>query len=428
MLKPIRHYSIPHLVHIETTYLCNSRCIFCYNPSKISSIDYDKLDKIVEKVSQAKAPHVYLIGGEPSLLKIEKLNEYIEKLSENSSVTIVTNGKIYLKNLSKKLACIGVPIHGNEKTHEYLTNSPGSYNTIIGNIKKYIEEGFDVRCIPVLMSVNYDQMYEVIKLASELGMESVFVDRFESGGIGSKLTKKLSPSIKQFKDSLTQIIQAKKDFGIPVGFGTAIPFCIDPRLLKENIQADCGVGTSFVAIDPLGNVRLCNQSQKIYGNVLEESLSKIWNKKKLNEFRCLRWVTEPCNKCPLLYECACGCKVDTNCSGEFCVDYAVRGFKKPLNKICNSQKEPNFTYPKEYRRFKKNSYLKINDFHKENYIVTRYQTVEIDSLSKEIIKYIISKNFLLEKELIDKFRKKIPSKDLRLFLSKLVLIGAIDPV
>ena len=207
MVKSIHLYSIPHLVHIETTYLCNAKCIFCYNPSRISNIDYEKLDKIVKSIHNSKIPHVYLIGGEPSLVDINKLNEYIDLLSQNSSVTIVTNGIKYLEGLSKNLACIGIPIHGDEKTHEYLNNVKGSYEKIISNLKKYIGDGFDVRCIPVLMSVNYNQMYSIIEKVSKLGVESVFVDRFESGGLGSKLTQELSPSWNQFKIALRQMVQ-----------------------------------------------------------------------------------------------------------------------------------------------------------------------------------------------------------------------------
>lgn len=428
-MGPVKYYSVPHLVHIETTYLCNSRCIFCYNPSKISKINYPKLDKIVRAVRKAKIPHVYLIGGEPSLLKIKKLNEYIDLLSETSSVTIVTNGKIYLKGLSKNLACIGIPIHGNKKIHEYLTNSPNSYNTIISNAKKYVEEGFDVRCIPVLMSINYNQMYDIIKLAAKIGMESIFVDRFESGGLGSKLMKKLSPSISQFKIALGQMIKAKKDFNMPIGFGTAIPFCLDTRLLKENMSADCGVGTTFAAIDPNGNLRLCNQSQKIYGNVLREPLEKIWNKNKINEFRDLKWVTEPCKYCPLLRECVCGCKVDSNCKGEYCVDYAVRDLKKPLNPLKIKSAKLKIEIPKNYRRFIKNKYLKINDTHKEIYIITQYQTVEIDDSIKKIVKFILSsKGVVLEKEILEYFKKEFGNNTLRKVISKLEAVGAINQI
>ncbi len=135
MKKKLKHYSIPHLIHIEMSYACNSKCIFCYNPYRKSPINYSKIDRIVESVYRSHIPHVYLIGGEPSILKTEKLNQYINLLSKRSSVTIVTNGLIYKKGLSNKLACIGVPIHGNKKTHEMLTNNKGGYNKTIKTIK-----------------------------------------------------------------------------------------------------------------------------------------------------------------------------------------------------------------------------------------------------------------------------------------------------
>jgi len=427
MVEKLHHYSVPHLIHIETTYGCNQRCIFCYNPNRNCYIDYDKLDNIVDSVCKSKIPHVYLIGGEPSILKVEKLNEYIDKLSKYSSVTIVTNGFKYMEGLSKNLACLGIPIHGDKKTHEYLTNNSGSYDKIIENIKKYVEEGFDVRIIPVLMSINHNQMYDIIKLSVKLGAESIFVDRFEPGGIGSKLTKELLPSNEQFNIALDQMIKAKKHFGIPLGFGTAIPYCLDKRLIDENIYANCGVGVTFGAINPEGDFRICNQSLKIYGNVLKEPLEKIWNKKELDEFRDLSWVDEPCKSCDLLHECVGGCKVDSNCPGEFCIDCAIRGCKKPINKVKIKIEEPKFEIPKNMRRFKKNKYLRLNDFHKEIYIITRYQTVEIDESTKDVIEFILkNKGYILEKEILDNFSRDFEKKDLRELLSKLVYIGAVD--
>lgn len=426
-LEKIPYYSVPHLIHIETTYACNSRCMFCYNPSRNDTIDYKKIDKIVNSVKKSQIPHVYLIGGEPSLLKVKKLNQYIDILAEVSSVTIVTNGLRYLEDLSGKLACIGIPLHGNEKTHESLTMVKTGYKKVIENIKKYVKSGFDVRCIPVLMSVNHDQMYQVISLAKKLGMESVFVDRFESGGLGTQ-AQKLKPSLKQFKKALTQMIAARNKFNMLVGFGTAIPFCLDKRLLSENMWADCGVGVTFGAIAPNGNFRICNQSNRIYGNVLEKPVEKIWRKKTIDEFRNLNWVTEPCSSCPLLYHCVCGCKVDQSYSQTYCPDYAIRGRKEPPVKIdFNRFKEKKLkaSYPKKYRQFKPNKYTRLNTAHKENYLITRYQTIELDNNGALMLKAIFG-GIDEEKKLINKFKNKISPKEIRLFLSKLIEVNALD--
>ena len=32
--KYVEHDTIPHLCHIEMTYACNEKCIFCYNPER----------------------------------------------------------------------------------------------------------------------------------------------------------------------------------------------------------------------------------------------------------------------------------------------------------------------------------------------------------------------------------------------------------
>ena len=435
--EKLQHYSIPHLVHIEMSYACNSRCIFCYNPSRRSSIDYSKIDKIVKAVSKSHIPHVYLIGGEPSLLKTEKLNEYINLLAENSSVTIVTNGLIYKKGLSKKLACIGIPIHGDRKTHETLTGIKGGYKKVIKTIENYVKDGFDVRCIPVLMSTNYNQMYEIIKLAHELGMESVFVDRFESGGIGSKVASKLKPTLSQFKEALTQMIAARDEFKIPVGFGTAIPFCLDERLIIENMWADCGAGVTFGAINPNGDFRICNQSNIVYGNVLKEPIDRIWNKKEIDEFRDLRWVDKPCKNCPFLHICTCGCKVDLTHCKKYSIDYAVRENKKdliPIKKLRklkrifekNEREKLAVEFPEDYRIFNPSPYTKLNLRYKEKYLVTRYQTITLDKFAVKLMKKILEEGVFSEKELIDEFKGIIEPKEIRKFITILVKVEAIE--
>ncbi len=419
--------SVPHLVHIETTYACNQQCKFCYNPNRNSRIDPAIIDQIVARVHASKIPHVYLIGGEPSLLGTVKLNEYIELLSTQSSVTIVTNGQVYLDGLSTKLACIGVPLHGMENTHDYLTNKAGSFKQATSSIMKYVERGFDVRCIPVLTAQNFDQMYDLIRLAKEMGMESVFVDRYEDGGLGSQSSTQMKPSTEQFRIALGQMIQGRDDFNIPVGWGTAIPFCLDDRLIPEQMTADCGAGVTFAAVNPNGNVRTCNQSERVYGNILTEDFETIWSNPELSEFRDLGWIERPCVGCDVLTECLCGCKVDANSAQTYSVDYAVRG-NEALTITNNAELPTKTTSPdflSEMRSFRPNSYARINTAHKEAYLVTRYQTIEIDALCIHILKQILG-GITSEAELIELNAKRVETNEMRRLVSLLAQVGAID--
>lgn len=420
--------SVPHLVHIETTYGCNQCCRFCYNPCRDMKVDLVTVDQIVEAVYDSWIPHVYLIGGEPSLLGVATLNRFVEILSRRSSVTIVTNGQIYLDDLSDKLACIGVPVHGKESTHDFLANKAGSFRLAMKSITGYVGQGFDVRCIPVLTSYNHDQMYEVIRLAKDMGMESVFVDRFEDGGMGAKLSTELMPSVVQFRVALEQMIAAREDFKLPVGWGTAIPFCLDNRLLACNMMCNCGAGITFAAINPKGDVRICNQSERVYGNVLAEPLSAIWHKPELDEFRDLRWISPACRSCAALTYCTGGCKVDVNCSTAYCVDYAVRGQEKPLDTIeIALEKEPVVEVPSHMRQFRSNRYARLNTVHAEAYLVTRYQTVELDESGVQILTQILG-GVTREIDLIRRNEEQIESDEVRRFVSLLQLASAIDIV
>jgi radical SAM protein with 4Fe4S-binding SPASM domain len=398
--KYIEHDTVPHLCHIEVTYACNERCIFCYNPERAKLGDLSRIDEIVASVAESQIPHVYLIGGEPSLLPVSKLNEYIELLSDHSSVTIVTNGLRRLEGISSKLACFGVPLHGaNAETHEFLNQARGSFAKTLDNIRYYVDQGFDVRCIPVLTGYNYDQMYDIIGLASELGMESVYVDRYEDGGIGSTNSndRDLRPTAEQFHVSVGQIADAKRDFpsfGGRVGFGTAIPYCLDERMITAGITSNCGVGTYFCAVNPNGEFRMCNQSQLVFGKLPDDRIEDIWNRAHLDIFRDLSWVGEPCNSCELLLDCTGGCKVDTNCSNQFCVDYAVRGLSRPVSDLLSEVQHPTPSqqYPSEYRAFRKNRYMKLTVRYPEKFLVTRYQTVKLDEMALIMSKKIGQKN------------------------------------
>lgn len=428
------HDSVPHLCHIETTYACNARCLFCYNPQRERLGDLEPIGRIVERVADSQIPHVYLIGGEPSLLPEPVLNGYIDRLSPVSSVTIVTNGIKAMEGISDRLACIGVPLHGADAaTHEMLNQHPGSFDRTVRTIRKYVAEGHDVRCIPVLTGYNFHQIYQIASLAADLGMESVFVDRYEDGGIGAGISqdRAMKPTREQFRSAVGQMIRAKdeiKAFRGRVGFGTAVPYCADPRLLPEGLASSCGVGTWFCAINPSGDVRLCNQSPRVYGNVLDETLEEIWNKPALDEFRILEWVDEPCRSCTWLPDCAGGCKVDANCGRAYCIDYAVRGVADPWNgqPPAAAMRSPVVNKPEGLRTFRPNRFAKLNAKHTETFLVTRYQTVKIDPAGHRLAEAILRGSARTESAFIAQFSSEVEPSELRLFVSQLEAVGAID--
>src|SRR5947209_19923190 len=115
----LRSYSVPEFLQFETTYSCNSHCVFCYNPSREQSFDPALTFRIVERIGEAHVPLVQLTGGEVSILP--DLNLYIDHLHRTSRVSIVTNG-IRRRELTPNLSKIFLSLHGDRETHERTTN------------------------------------------------------------------------------------------------------------------------------------------------------------------------------------------------------------------------------------------------------------------------------------------------------------------
>lgn len=414
--------SIPELLQIELTYQCNLNCIFCYNPLRNKAFNIEKLNKIVDRVCEFKIPQVYLIGGEPSVLGVDILNKYIEKLSETSSVTIVTNGFIKLEGISNKLAVMAVSLHGYDaESHERFNGVKGSYDKAIESIKYYKSLDLNVRCVVVLNGYNYNIIGRILENCINAGVDEIFIDRYEDGGIGASNSNQytLKPTNEQFREALTQIIEVRNKEYIPkehFGFGTAIPFCIDKRMFEEHMLSTCGAGTQFCAVTPEGDLRICNQSNLVYGNILEKDIDEIWSDTNIGNFRNLEWVEEPCKSCRLMSVCQGGCRVDANCKKPFTIDYAMRDEKDPV--VEQNIKDINnqiLDFISDYELDKDSielnrdgvysidKFLRLNKYKNEFYIVTQFNGANIGENEAAILKYILEKGNFNIKELTSYF-------------------------
>lgn len=444
-IKPL--FRVPTLAHIEITYACMEDCIMCYNPTrtKVSQRDKDIVWDIVKSLSKSRVPHTYLIGGEPTYgYSKEELQDYVEYLSDNgSSVTIVTNGQIRLKGMTNRLACYGVSIHGADaESHDSITRHKGSWKRAIETAKSYVDEGHDVRIIPVIMGRNHDQMYRIAELAWEIGAESIYYDVYEPGGIGEANTKaqslKMELSYNELSTALGQVVQAHDDFPFrgSVGLGTALPYCFDERLVERGMLANCGVGSYFCAITNVGDFRICNQSKMRFGNVLDTPIEDIWMSQPIDKmFRNLEWLQEPCSSCPIVEECGGGCKVDEGCSsGEFCIDRNVRGLSEELKlKLLPSdvqRKQVRTNFPIEWRTFKPSRYLAVTDLYEtygDIFFKTRYQTIRIGKSEQALLESLLSVGGTInEEDFVRTYEHEIAPDELRGFISTLEQVEAIE--
>ena len=318
---------LPKFLQIELTYACNSACTFCYNPNHKRVMDKTTTMAIVREINKYRIKHVQLIGGE--VTTIPELCTYLDNLDQCGWKSIVTNGRIFVPELRGRVDEIYLSVHGEKGVHEKITNARGSFEIIEDSIRKYVDFGIQVHSDTVLTSANYQQIYTIGCRAHALGMSTLFVNIFQPAGIGANFADYLSPSIEQIRDAITQMIAVRSEFGLNVQFGTSTPFCLDERLIPEELAFTCGAGTWFASIDPDGNFRICNQSTRSYGNILEDPLNKIWHSHKIgSDYRFKHWIDKPCSDCVFRDDCLGGCRIDG--SGTPRIDPLMQGRTEPL--------------------------------------------------------------------------------------------------
>ncbi len=310
---------LPKFLQVELTYACNSRCAFCYNPTHEKQQDVNKINSILKELDSFSLRHIQLIGGEVTVLK--ELPDYLSNLKNTKWRSIVTNGRLFREDIKGLIDEVYISLHGDKPTHEEITGATDSFEHIVENIRRYVKWGVEVNSDTVLTKYNYGQVYEIAKKAYELGMKRLYLNIFQPEGIGSKRPD-FSPSIIQIRSAISQMIEARKAFGIEMYFGTSTPFCLDERLITDKLAFRCGAGEWFGSVNPNGDFRICNHSTKAYGNVLSTPLNTIWHSKTIDiSYRNANLQNDICDNCSFKSQCLGGCRIDE--SGKYRVDPIV---------------------------------------------------------------------------------------------------------
>ncbi len=345
--------SKPWKFFIEVSLSCNLRCITCgHNTSNFGGIMKDEIFEGIKPIlSSAKVIHE--VGyGEPLIDKnfLDKL-KYFKEL--NAFVDIYTNGMLLNKILSEQLVSMQLDQitfsidGGTKKTFESIRIG-ASYLKVLENIKELhqikIQNGRDkpfMRANYVGMARNIEELPLAIKTLAEIGIKEVILsDMFPTS---SELAQEC---LYYYKDVTSQSIQKSKETARQYRVNLISPSvynepkCHDnklsglivsdsqdengvfnfilnnndkpcPRRADEKNESEYTDLNNFPCFEPWqtlyitydGNVRPCCVIGESFGNLMNESIDKIWNSEKYQLLRksvnTQRPAFEACKHCLL---------------------------------------------------------------------------------------------------------------------------------
>lgn len=254
--KEISKTNVPISGAFEVTLKCNMKCTHCYIPKKNYSKDLTKEEiyKIIDQFTDQGCLWILVTGGEP-LLRKDFLEIYDYMKRKGLLITLFTNGTLITKKIADHLKkyppfSIEISIYGsNAKTHERITQIPGSFEKCMDGIKLLLERGLPLKLKTMGLKSNMFEIQEIKKLAKNLGVSFRFDPLINPSidGTHGPLKERLAPEevIRLEKEDDTRSSEWKKLCRKYYGYS------------KSDYVYTCGAGRNYFHIDPFGKLNMC---------------------------------------------------------------------------------------------------------------------------------------------------------------------------
>jgi len=316
----------------EVTQRCNHDCPHCYNAWK-NPVDYpagelptgQMLAMAGKLLDETEASLVTLTGGEPMLRT--DIHEIIDFLVERRvTVNLITNGSLLdeatITHLGPdKISIFELPLLSAERDiHDRMSGRSGAFDDVTlatANLKAASQR---VVCVFVATKLNLPTWRETAEMAIALGADGIMFNRFNPGGAGGRNVELLQASPAELADALAVANEIADQYDYPISCSIAMPPCLfDVESYPKLTFGFCAAGTerAYYTLDPLGNIRPCNHSTTILGNIRETSFTEMADSPAMRAFMAAR--PSFCDDCRLASECLGGCKAAAEaCCGDVC--------------------------------------------------------------------------------------------------------------
>lgn len=314
----------------EVTFKCNHNCLYCYNVWKSPKVRYPTSDElsteqikslVLKLKKQTKIKYLAISGGEPLLR--EDIAEIIKFCSDNRIETnLLTNGSLLSeqnceKCLQANTSIFEVPLLTTNKQIHYELTGQDNLKDIIQGIKNLKQHNCKLVIAFVATKLNIGHIKQTIETAIALGADGIMLNRFNAGGTGIRHFEKLRPPLDEIKEAFKILDKLAGYYGVGASAAVPIPKClIDGKDFKNISFGYCPSGSkkSYFTIDPLGNVRVCNHSPTILGNLLEDDFNTITANKFVKDFQ--QALPAYCTNCKDAKSCWGGCKAAAQVYGD----------------------------------------------------------------------------------------------------------------
>ena len=319
-MKMLNKIKLPGVIY-EMTTLCNLKCKYCYNYWKKQEDNIPEIEKINPKrtlkqfMKSVKCNEFTFSGGEPTINFEELLDCIMYVKARNKKVTIITNATLLdeqkiklLSNLKIDLFEITVNSYDRE-IHEKINGIKGSFDKTVENIKRIQNRGIEVVVPIVITKYNTKDINKTLDFIHNLGIKRIMVNRYNIGGNGCNDINSILPDIKNLRMAYARCQEFAMKYNLTLYSLVCSPHCVlNPDDYPNIYFSNCGCGElkRRYTLSRDGNIRYCNHSPEIIGNIYQNTMKEIIQSDKLKKWN----EIEPnfCQKCSQKEICQYGCR------------------------------------------------------------------------------------------------------------------------
>ena len=317
---------LPKVFVLELTKRCNHHCRYCYTVWGDPATGYEQhgngempASEVREMVSmlQDETPveSIALSDGDPLLR--EDLPEILTFISDRGiAPVIITNGTLLTSEKTAATMAGGnyetTLLSHRQEVHDQLCGRRGAWEAVVDGMANVHQAGGNMTAVFVATKLNYMDLPTTAELALALGARGLMYNRLNLGAHNLHEASRLLPTPEMIRENLDTLEAIGKQNRLPIAVAVVIEPCVVDVRGYEHIHFGwCPLAEedAYFTIDPAGNVRICNHSPIVLGNLKQERFSNIYYKHPyVRSFR-ETWPVE-CADCePELKElCRGGCK------------------------------------------------------------------------------------------------------------------------
>lgn len=235
--------------------------------------------------------------------------------ARNKRVTIITNATLLdsekIKLLAKlKVDLIEITINSYSKEiHENINGIKGSFDKSIKAIKEIINNGIEVVAPIVITKYNVKDIEKTLEFIHSLGIKRIMINRYNIGGNGCNEYNDILANLDDLQNAYKECQKFAEKHNLKLYSLVCTPHCVlDPDDYPNIVFSNCGVNNlnRRYTLTRDGNIRYCNHSPEVIGNIFDNKMIDILKSDKLKQWAKIEPVfCKDCNKKDI---CQYGCR------------------------------------------------------------------------------------------------------------------------